>query len=215
MKKVLFLLLMLITQMATFAENESDYRDADDEVRNWGESDGFQIQFGVRHKEKTRKPYFLEPGYRCFVSGEMVVGDVSACRLTTTHGMQLDNRFFIGAGLGFNSTESDVDEYFSIPIFSEFRVDFLKKKISPFLDVRGGYDIAIDAEAGFYGGVSFGCRLRRVSISFGVETMPGNNSDHDICEEKNNDSHLSYDERNISRAWNFNARFSYEFSKHR
>ena len=215
MKKLMFLLSMLAVQFATFAENESDSEHFDRDELEWGESDGFQIHLGLKQKERTRKPYSLEPGYRCFVSGEMVVGDVTACRLTTTHGMQLDNRFFIGAGLGFNSTESDVDEYFSIPIFSEFRVDFLKKKISPFLDVRGGYDIAIDAEAGFYGGVSFGCRLRRVSISFGVETMPGNNSDHDISEEKNNDSHLSCDERNISRAWNFNARFSYEFSKHR
>lgn len=100
MKKVLFLLLMLMTQLVTFAENESNYRDTDDDVREWGESDGFQIHWGIRPRERTRKPYSLEPGYRCFISGEILIFDDIASRISTTHGMQLDNRFFIGAGLG-------------------------------------------------------------------------------------------------------------------
>lgn len=215
MNKLMFLLAMLAVQFATFAENESDSEHFDRDELEWGESDGFQIHLGLKQKERTRKPYSLEPGYRCFVSGEMVVGDLSSCRLSSTHGFQLDNRFFIGAGLGFNSSESDLDEYFSIPIFSVFRVDFLKKKVSPFLEVRGGCDLAIDAESGFYGGLSIGCRLKRVSISIGVETMPGYSCESDMCEENINDDSLPGVENDISRAWNFNMRCSYEFSKHR
>lgn len=215
MKKVLFLLLMLMAQFTTFAENESDYRDANDEVREWGESDGFQIHWGIRPRERTRKTYSLEPGYRCFISGEILIFDDIASRISTTHGMQLDNRFFIGAGLGLLSSEFGIFDYYSIPFFSVFRVDFLKKKITPFLEVRGGYDLVINAESGFYGGLSFGCRLKRVSISLGAEKMPKNSYKEYVYYVNNNEDSLLSVEEYVYRGWNFNLRFSYEFSKHR
>lgn len=212
MKKVLFLLLMLIVQLTTFAENELDYRDTVDEVSEWGESDGFQIHWGIKHKDKSaRKKYSLEPGYRSFVSGEILMCEYPAFRISTTHGMQLDNRFFIGAGLGLISSEYAMSDCFSIPFFSEFRVDFLNKRISPFLEVRGGYDLVINAESGFYGGLSMGCRLKRISMSFGAEIMPENSCVIDTCEG----SDISDEEMYNYRGWNFNLRFSYEFSKHR
>ncbi len=212
MKKVLFLLLMLIVQLTTFAENELDYRDTVDEVSEWGESDGFQIHWGIKHKDRSaRKKYSLEPGYRSFVSGEILMCEYPAFRISTTHGMQLDNRFFIGAGLGLISSEYAMSDCFSIPFFSEFRVDFLNKRISPFLEVRGGYDLVINAESGFYGGLSMGCRLKRISMSFGAEIMPENSCVIDTCEG----SDISDEEMYNYRGWNFNLRFSYEFSKHR
>ena len=84
-----------------------------------------------------------------------------------------------------------------------FRVDFLKRKISPFLEVRGGYDLVINAESGFYGGLSMGCRLKRISMSFGAEIMPGYSCEGDVCQENNYDDSLSCVENDISRAWNF------------
>lgn len=127
----MFLLTMLAVHFATFAENESDSEHFGRDELEWGESDGFQIQLGVKHKEKARKKYSLEPGYRSFVSGEILMCEYPAFRISTTHGMQLDNRFFIGAGLGLISSEYAMSDCFSIPFFSEFRVDFLKKSISP------------------------------------------------------------------------------------
>lgn len=216
MKKLMFLLTMLAVQFATFAENESDSEHFDRDELEWGESDGFQIHWGIKHKDRSaRKKYSLESGYRSFVSGEILMCEYPAFRISTTHGMQLDNRFFIGAGLGLISSEYAMSDCFSIPFFSEFRVDFLKKRISPFLEVRGGYDLVINAESGFYGGLSIGCRLKRVSISIGVETMPGYSCESDMCEENINDDSLPGVENDISRAWNFNMRCSYEFSKHR
>lgn len=212
MKKLMFLLSMLAVQFATFAENELDYRDTVDEVSEWGESDGFQIHWGIKHKDRSaRKKYSLEPGYRSFVSGEILMCEYPAFRISTTHGMQLDNRFFIGAGLGLLSSEYAMSDCFSIPFFSEFRVDFLNKRISPFLEVRGGYDLVINAESGFYGGLSMGCRLKRISMSFGAEIMPENSCVIDTCEG----SDISDEEMYNYRGWNFNLRFSYEFSKHR
>lgn len=212
MKKLLFLLTMLAVQFATFAENESDSEHFDGDELEWGESDGFQIHWGIKHKDRSaRKKYSLEPGYRSFVSGEILMCEYPAFRISTTHGMQLDNRFFIGAGLGLISSEYAMSDCFSIPFFSEFRVDFLNKRISPFLEVRGGYDWVINAESGFYGGLSMGCRLKRISMSFGAEIMPENSCVIDTCEG----SDISDEEMYNYGGWNFNLRFSYEFSKHR
>ena len=212
MKKLMFLLTMLAVQFATFAENESGSEHFGRDELEWGESDGFQIHWGIKHKDRSaRKKYSLEPGYRSFVSGEILMCEYPAFRISTTHGMQLDNRFFIGAGLGWMSSEYAMSDCFSIPFFSEFRVDFLKKRISPFLEVRGGYDLVINAESGFYGGLSMGCRLKRISMSFGAEIMPENSCVIDTCEG----SDVSDEEMYNYRGWNFNLRFSYEFSKHR
>lgn len=212
MKKLMFLLTMLAVQFATFAENESGSEHFGRDELEWGESDGFQIHWGIKHKDRSaRKKYSLEPGYRSFVSGEILMCEYPAFRISTTHGMQLDNRFFIGAGLGLLSSEYAMSDCFSIPFFSEFRVDFLKKRISPFLEVRGGYDLVINAESGFYGGLSMGCRLKRISMSFGAEIMPENSCVIDTFEG----SDISDEEMYNYGGWNFNLRFSYEFSKHR
>ena len=52
-------------------------------------------------------------------------------------------------------------------------------------------------------------------MSFGAEIMPGYSCEGDVCQENNYDDSLSCVENDISRGWNFNLRFSYEFSKHR
>lgn len=68
MKKLMFLLTMLAVQFATFAENESGSEHFGRDELEWGESDGFQIHWGIKHKDRSaRKKYSLEPGYRSFV----------------------------------------------------------------------------------------------------------------------------------------------------
>ena len=56
-----------------------------------------------------------------------------------------------------------------------------------------------------------GCRLKRISISFGAEIMPENSCVIDTYEG----SYISDEEMYNYGGWNFNLRFSYEFSKHR
>lgn len=62
----------------------------------------------------------------------------------TTHGVQLGSYFYLGAGAGVRLG----DDYTSIPIYGNVRYTVLKKKISPFIDLKIGYNL-LDA-AGFY-----------------------------------------------------------------
>ena len=58
-------------------------------------------------------------------------------------------------------------EVFAIPIFANFRADFINGRISPFVDVKGGYSPA-DAK-GAYGSAGAGCRFNKFSVSLGYE----------------------------------------------
>lgn len=104
----------------------------------------------------------------------------------------------------------------SIPVFADLRVDFLEKKISPFMELRAGVDIAIEGASGFYGNFSFGCRLKRFSISAGVESMKGQDYDfpYYYVGRRERVYYGNFDESAEPygyRAFNFVTRFSFEF----
>ncbi len=203
---------MLTSQLAVFAEeNDSGGLVDEKEESEWGNSDGIQLHFDVRH---DRKKFYLDRGYRGFVSAEILIGKNSGHGYSTTHGLQLNERYFIGAGIGFDMVESDFDLQYYIPIYSDFRVDFNGNGVSPFLDVRGGYSLETYEEPGFYADVSFGCRLRRASFSLGVETLPGFD-----CYPSEASLNYRLDKSNKvespSRIWNVNVRFAFEFDKHK
>ena len=67
--------------------------------------------------------------------------------ISTTHGMQLAPKFFIGAGLGIESVGIDGSFDFddlSIPLYGAFRNDhWTNKKISLFAEFRIGYNIKL------------------------------------------------------------------------
>ena len=83
--------------------------------------------------------------------------------LSTSHGCLVNPYFYVGAGLGvhYHYDASAV----SIPIFADFRGNFVKGNISPFLNFRIGYSFC-DCE-GLYFSPSVGVSINRVDISLG------------------------------------------------
>lgn len=213
MKKTIVYTMLLGSSLAAFA-GENDFTNIDVEENESGviDSDAVANQFVNKIIDRIkRKDFYLDHGYRCFISVGLLYGKYSGARYSTTHGIQLNEKYFIGAGIGFNTTVGNYDLHDYIPLYSEFRVDFKNKNISPFVDARGGYAIVIEENRGFYSNVSLGLRLKRLSLSVGVETSPGLKDSDDAnyqLGESNNDCFTS-------RIWNFNTRISFEFDKHK
>lgn len=220
MKKAIVCTMLLTSPLATFAEeNEYTSVDFNENKSEWGNSDVLEDLFGITRKERkdrsARKKFYLDHGYRGFVSTSLLCGNYPGLRYSTSHGMQLDEKYFIGAGLGFYTAEGYFDELDYIPLYANFRVDFKNKNHSPFIDTKAGYAIVIEENRGFYANASCGYRFKKVSLSVGVETLPGLDSDQ-------NDVRISYQGMNSneeidfpSRIWGFNTRFTFEFDKHK
>ena len=123
--------------------------------------------------------------YRGFVDAgySIGIGDYPFGRfeVNTSHGYQFNPYFFLGAGLGFHfmsSYETDgmeiaLDERDSkvdIPIFANVRCNFSKKKVVPYIDLKGG--TFVTNNGGMYANASVGCRIslnekRAVNIAVG------------------------------------------------
>lgn len=88
--------------------------------------------------------------------------------INTTHGYQFSPYFFLGAGLGLHFAseyktpdmeipldirESKVD----IPLFADVHINFLKKKVTPFFDLKAG--TYVNNNGGEYICASVGCRF--------------------------------------------------------
>lgn len=72
----------------------------------------------------------------------------------TTHGFQFNNFFFLGGGVGINEcTETNV----MVPIFGDLRVNVINKRISPVVDLKGGY--AVGDHYGVYFSFNAGARF--------------------------------------------------------
>ncbi len=87
---------------------------------------------------------------------------------TTSHGFQTCPYFFIGAGMGI---EYHVGwETLFMPIFGNMHFNFLDKRFSPFLDIKGGYS-PVDGKGGYIStaiGVNYQFTPRiGVNFSFG------------------------------------------------
>jgi hypothetical protein len=98
-------------------------------------------------------------GYSAFVEfGYSVgIGDYSFDRfeITTSHGIQANSHIFIGLGTGLKYF-FDGSNY-AIPVYTDFRVNFLNKKISPFAGMKIGYTIG--DVSGVMVTPMFGCRF--------------------------------------------------------
>ena len=82
-------------------------------------------------------------GYKGFVDFGYVgdVSDYNASKVgvTTSHGYQFNNYLFLGGGVGldyFTELES-----VSVPMFANFRANFINKKVTPFADLKAGYSV--------------------------------------------------------------------------
>lgn len=216
MEKAIVCAMLLVSPLATFAEeNEYDHVDVND--RKSGDSDILEDLLGISRKERkdrsARKKFYLDHGYRGFVSTGLLSGNYPGLRYSTSHGMQLDEKYFIGAGLGFYTAEGYFDELDYIPLYANFRVDFKDKNLSPFIDTKVGYTIVIEENRGFYANASCGYRFMKVSLSVGVETLPGLNCSQDEVSYQGKNTNEEFDIP--SRIWGFNTRFAFEFDKHK
>ncbi|MBO4602984.1 MAG: hypothetical protein J5651_07470 [Salinivirgaceae bacterium] len=128
-------------------------------------------------------------GYRGFAETSLGSGSIDEISffefgINTIHGYQIIPQLFVGGGIGanvygldfasdnnfedYNNTEWDV-----IPVFLNIRGDFIKKKVSPFADIRIGTSVG-DIE-GDYFALSAGIRLKRVNLSLSYVSQEGYN----------------------------------------
>lgn len=166
--------------------------------------------------ENQQSTAFVAPqkGYRFFFSADHMIGNITAFKFSTTHGTQLNDKFFVGGGVGFcvGSDDKNWETYLSIPVYADLRYDFLPKKTSPFIEARAGVAFAIEGSTGFYGNCSFGCRFKRFSISTGMETLRGTDMYYGYEYDSFNDSYDNYVEYpEYYRAFSFVTRLAIEF----
>ncbi len=111
-------------------------------------------------------------GYKGFVDAGYSIGvgdyDFGRFEINTSHGYQFNPYIFLGAGAGlhfmssYETSDMDIpldvrDSEVDIPIFANFRCNFIKKKVSPFVDVRGG--TYVTNHGGLYVNASVGCSV--------------------------------------------------------
>ena len=144
--------------------------------------------------------YFLDRGFRGIVDfgahfGFSDAEDNYQISGAFTGGYQFNHFLFVGAGIAptvnlyhrfhnglyywYDDDWYDDDWYDEdktetsvlIPIYAAVRLDFINKKVTPFLDARLGYFVNTkDTDASglyFYGGV--GARIKRFSVSAGLD----------------------------------------------
>ncbi len=127
-------------------------------------------------REKVRKPYSRKSGYRGFIEGGYInffssddySGDGYA--FGTIHGAQIGPHLFAGVGVGYfgatleeNYYDNRYNDYRTtdaqlVPVFIDLKGYLLKNRFSPYIDLRGGYDVC-DTESYYLSagvGFSFG-----------------------------------------------------------
>ncbi len=126
---------------------------------------------------------FVDVGYS-FGLGDYDFGRVE---INTSHGYQISPYFFVGAGLGLHFMSSyetpdiyiplDVrDSQVDVPVFANARVNFTKKKVTPFVDVKAG--TFVTNNGGLYLNIAVGCRIAtnsrnaiNVSVGYAFEKL--------------------------------------------
>lgn len=151
-KRLVLTLVALCVCSFTFAQFTNTHSSSNNSSRPSSSFDG----------NGTRKGYqgFVEVNYA-------ISGDYGAWSAFTTHGVQINPYFFVGAGVGVEYTvltdddkydTYDLDEQVFVPFYGSCRWNILNKRISPIIDAKVGYS-PFDAQ-GFFAAVNVGCRFR-------------------------------------------------------
>lgn len=90
-------------------------------------------------------------GYRAYFDAGMMFGESYGWNFTTSHGYQFNPYFYVGVGA---SLDIDWFECVALPVFVNARVNFIRTRVTPFLDIKGGYSIT--SETGGYFSPSVG-----------------------------------------------------------
>ncbi len=104
-----------------------------------------------------------EQGYRGFTDLSYALGvgdnskDFDRFGLSTTHGYQIDDMFFVGAGLGFEYVRDAAVAL--VPIYADVRMDIplRSSSVKPFVDAKIGY--AAGQVDGFHFAPTVGVRV--------------------------------------------------------
>lgn len=120
----------------------------------------------VRERRYRRKT-----GYRGFLDGGYYMGNDldDGYGFSTTHGYQISQHFFAGIGAGYYKlAKNDPDDYDSseqiIPVFAQVRSYILKNRVSPYVDLRGGY--ALYDPDSYFVGAGAGVSVGRFDLGF-------------------------------------------------
>lgn len=98
-------------------------------------------------------------GYKGFVDFGYIADlsdyDANKVEISTSHGYQFNNYFYLGGGVAADFyTDADL---IAVPIFVDFRANFINKKVTPFADIKTGYSVG-DVE-GLYVSTGIGVRF--------------------------------------------------------
>ena len=111
-----------------------------------------------------------QKGYRGFFDLEFYKSIDAQSRnhfgFSTAHGYQLMPYLFVGAGAGmkishkqhFKDNFGQKADFYMFPVFADVRLDLLKNRYSPYLDLRVGYTLGNKAY-GIMFNPSIGCRI--------------------------------------------------------
>lgn len=133
-------------------------------------------------------------GYKGFVDFGYIADlsdyDANKVEISTSHGYQFNNYFYLGGGVAADFyTDADL---IAVPIFVDFRANFINKKVTPFADIKTGYSVG-DVE-GAYVSTSIGVRFSlkgKKAINLKLEYNYQQHNDHGDYSYNNN--YYSYD----------------------
>lgn len=109
----------------------------------------------------------------------------------TTHGFQFNNYFFLGGGVGISEcTETNL----MVPIFADMRINILNRRISPVIDIKGGYAVG-NHDGGYVAlnaGVRFGLKNNLNSAIYLMAEISyiGDSNQRGFLKEHMNDKNL-------------------------
>ncbi|WP_458410284.1 DUF481 domain-containing protein [Bacteroides congonensis] len=133
-------------------------------------------------------------GYKGFVDFGYIVDlsdyDANKVEISTSHGYQFNNYFYLGGGVAADFyTDADL---IAVPIFVDFRANFINKKVTPFADIKTGYSVG-DVEGAYVStgiGVRFSLKGKK-AINLKLEYNYQQHNDHGDYSYNNN--YYSYD----------------------
>ena len=134
-------------------------------------SDGYSPRNGYAASLTFKKDGGPQKGYRDFVELGYTIGTglfgSDRVEFSTTHGYQFIPYFYAGIGTGVHYYHDA--SAVRIPIYADLRVDFMKRPVCPFIDLKIGYTVYEDR--GFYLNPMAGVRFsigRRNALNVGL-----------------------------------------------
>lgn len=119
-----------------------------------------------------KKKEFSKKGYRTQIEQTLEIGEFVTFGYDAIFGYQFNSHLQLGGGIGLRALyEVRGRSNFGVPLYADFKVNFLKTKVTPFFDLKAGS--LITADPTFYISPSVGAKIhfskaRALSISTGL-----------------------------------------------